>query len=417
MVQVTFKAEGQEFTIEDDEICVFDYGYNGNLNKSLRVALTPELLSVSPAAGALAGGNIVTLTGVNLASVISVTFGGVPSPSVVEVGPTELQVEVPSSPSTGQVDITVTTPEGVTTLTDAYFYDGMSDFLLTVNAEVRGWYDFGNASSRAEEIQNRYIHGTGFQNIPVVASVLDRSGNAHDLSASSNRPALIENYHNGRDYLRFEGGNLGAAAVGFGTVNTGFVNATIVSGLRPRGTYERSMWVVARPYATRASPADNIVGYRYPNRFAVGAGSVVEPRLQMRNDARAGLTGYWPRFPYNYDPVLADNAVASEELAIFGAVWKGNGTNTFTVDAYKNGVLQETQSDGISSSINDPYDRLFIGYYSATQPFTGGGTRVPTASDTAFGGYITEIVIIEGALSPAEISGLMSALNEKHAVF
>lgn len=66
-----------------------------------------DLRDLSPATGALSGGNTVTLVGTGFPSAPQVLFGGTASPAVSRVSSTELRVIVPRGPSAGPVDVRV----------------------------------------------------------------------------------------------------------------------------------------------------------------------------------------------------------------------------------------------------------------------------------------------------------------------
>ena len=83
----------------------------------------PTLSTVTPSAGKLAGGTVITLTGTNFRTgATSVTFGaGNHGTTVNVIGTTTLTVKAPSD-SAGTVTVTVTTPGG-TSGTEPYTYD------------------------------------------------------------------------------------------------------------------------------------------------------------------------------------------------------------------------------------------------------------------------------------------------------
>ena len=80
----------------------------------------PVVTSVSPAAGPLAGGTTLTVTGTNLAGATAVAFGSVDAGSLTVDSPTELTVTAP--PGTGTVDLTVTATGGTSAVTPADQY-------------------------------------------------------------------------------------------------------------------------------------------------------------------------------------------------------------------------------------------------------------------------------------------------------
>ncbi len=77
--------------------------------------------TVSPAIGTTQGGDVVTITGTNLADVTSVTFDGLAGSMVTPISDTQVSVTTPVH-ALGAVDVTVTTPRGTTTSTGAFTY-------------------------------------------------------------------------------------------------------------------------------------------------------------------------------------------------------------------------------------------------------------------------------------------------------
>ena len=80
----------------------------------------PSLTSVSPTAGPLTGGQLVTISGSGFSSVTTVTFGGVPATDVVVVNDTTLTAITPAH-SDGKVDVIVGNGSSAT-LSGAYGY-------------------------------------------------------------------------------------------------------------------------------------------------------------------------------------------------------------------------------------------------------------------------------------------------------
>jgi hypothetical protein len=77
----------------------------------------PVVGGVSPNKGPVAGGNVVTITGMNFARASAVSFGGTPATSFSVLGNTLISAVAPPG-TAGPVDVTVTTPGG-TSATDA----------------------------------------------------------------------------------------------------------------------------------------------------------------------------------------------------------------------------------------------------------------------------------------------------------
>jgi hypothetical protein len=85
----------------------------------------PAVTALDPSEGPIAGGNTVTITGTDLADVEEVVFGATPAElaSLVEVSPTEIEIEAPAH-AAGTVDVIVTTAggESINTAADDYTY-------------------------------------------------------------------------------------------------------------------------------------------------------------------------------------------------------------------------------------------------------------------------------------------------------
>ena len=94
-----------------------------NINDQYTYELPPTVSAVSPVAGPLVGGNIVTITGTNLASATIVQFG---SSAATIVSAFSTQIVVLAPPATpGTPDVTVITPGGTSATSDGdkYTYD------------------------------------------------------------------------------------------------------------------------------------------------------------------------------------------------------------------------------------------------------------------------------------------------------
>ena len=83
----------------------------------------PAISMVSPVEGAIGGGNVVTITGTNLTSAQSVTFGGTPGTGVtVDSAGTSLTVTTPAHATAGVVDVAVITLGGAAVKTGGFTY-------------------------------------------------------------------------------------------------------------------------------------------------------------------------------------------------------------------------------------------------------------------------------------------------------
>lgn len=96
-----------------------------------------RITTVSPIAGSLAGGFVVTLTGSGFQPDADVYFGNSPSPEVHVLSGTSIQATVPAATQTGSVNITVFNPDGSQgTKLAAFTY--VSTQQPTTHAEVLG---------------------------------------------------------------------------------------------------------------------------------------------------------------------------------------------------------------------------------------------------------------------------------------
>ena len=80
----------------------------------------PNISSISPPSGPIAGGTVVTMTGTNLSSPTSVTFGSVTA-TVNTATPTSITVTTPAG-SAGAVAVAVTTAGGTSTTASGFTY-------------------------------------------------------------------------------------------------------------------------------------------------------------------------------------------------------------------------------------------------------------------------------------------------------
>ncbi|OPF75581.1 cell surface protein [Streptomyces antioxidans] len=81
---------------------------------------TPTIISVAPTSGPTSGGTSVTITGTDLSTTESVTFGGTPAPFGV-ISDTVVTAVTPPG-AAGPVDVVVTTNGGSATAADGFSY-------------------------------------------------------------------------------------------------------------------------------------------------------------------------------------------------------------------------------------------------------------------------------------------------------
>ena len=93
--------------------------YNGGRILAIEDPLAPTITTVAPSSGRSTGGESVTISGTNLASPSSVTFGGAAG-TVTASSSGSITVTTPAAPSLGSVNLIVTTSGGTATSTFQY---------------------------------------------------------------------------------------------------------------------------------------------------------------------------------------------------------------------------------------------------------------------------------------------------------
>lgn len=95
-------------------------------NSAFLMAGSPALTALAPTSGPLAGGTVVTVTGVNFTGATKVTFNGAAGTSLKVVSPTTLKVTAPARSAAGVVNVQVTTSGGTSPANSAakYSYAG-----------------------------------------------------------------------------------------------------------------------------------------------------------------------------------------------------------------------------------------------------------------------------------------------------
>ena len=144
----------------------------GSATTSFDYANPPTLTNVSPTTGSTDGGTSVVLTGTNLADTTAVTFGGDSAANLSVVNANTITVTTPAH-AAGAVDVTVTTPSGSTTLTNAFTFEGPPTIT-------------GVSPAQGETVGNTtvVIQGSNFASVTsvtfdgVTASVTNNTGNA-----------------------------------------------------------------------------------------------------------------------------------------------------------------------------------------------------------------------------------------------
>lgn len=98
----------------------------------------PNLVSVQPSVGALAGGTQVTLAGTNLGGAVEIRFGGIVATDVVEVDDSTLQALTPPGMQPGPADVQVVTAGGSSILIAGFEYEAPTNLVITSVSPDRG---------------------------------------------------------------------------------------------------------------------------------------------------------------------------------------------------------------------------------------------------------------------------------------
>jgi hypothetical protein len=112
----------------------------------------PVVTGISPAAGPLAGGTLVTISGTSFTSATKVEFGGIAASELVVVSPTQITAKSPAE-SAGTVDVRVTGPFGVSSISSADQFTYVVTPVVTAISPAQGPAAGGSTVT---------ITGTGF---------------------------------------------------------------------------------------------------------------------------------------------------------------------------------------------------------------------------------------------------------------
>jgi len=108
------------------DVVVTSPGGSDTLADAFTYRAAPELTSIDPTAGPLAGGTTVTLTGSGFTGATGVTFDGVAGSDFTVVSDTTATVVTPAH-AAGTVDVGIVSPGGSDTLADAFTYRAAPD--------------------------------------------------------------------------------------------------------------------------------------------------------------------------------------------------------------------------------------------------------------------------------------------------
>lgn len=114
------------FTPGPSNVAQTNFPIQGDNTNTLTAAITitttpPNLTGINPSSGTAAGNAQVTLTGTFLAGTTAVTLGGIAATNVNVINSTTVTAVTPGH-AAGLVDVNLTTPGGVATLSNGYTY-------------------------------------------------------------------------------------------------------------------------------------------------------------------------------------------------------------------------------------------------------------------------------------------------------
>ncbi|MBV9457469.1 MAG: IPT/TIG domain-containing protein, partial [Bradyrhizobium sp.] len=93
----------------------------------------PKVTAVTPSAGPLAGGTVLTITGADFTGVTSVTIGGNPATAVTVVSATQITATTPPGAAFGPVNVVLTSPAGSGTGQGLFIYVGGAPTVTAVS--------------------------------------------------------------------------------------------------------------------------------------------------------------------------------------------------------------------------------------------------------------------------------------------
>jgi len=203
-------------------------GQSGSLTNGFGYIGVPTVTSVSPAAGAPAGGTAVTIAGTLFATGATVTFGGNPATNVVVVSGTSITATTPAG-TAGAVTVTVTNPGAQSgSLANGFTYAGTITY-------VQGNYATPQTPQSTVPVIFTGAQAAGDMNVvavgwndstATVTGLVDSSGNVYTLAAA---PIVVSGFATQAIYYA---PNIVAAAAGANTVTVTFSTPAVYADVR-----------------------------------------------------------------------------------------------------------------------------------------------------------------------------------------
>jgi hypothetical protein len=115
----------------------------------------PQIFTVTPSFGSLAGGTLVDITGANLSGPVTVSFGGVPATTVNVISSTEITAVAPPQTTGSTVSLEVSTGSGAAIQTNGFTYGP------SVGKNIQLDYTLGGSTSAVDLLGTHAFVGQG----------------------------------------------------------------------------------------------------------------------------------------------------------------------------------------------------------------------------------------------------------------
>ncbi|MHC5018853.1 MAG: IPT/TIG domain-containing protein [Planctomycetota bacterium] len=398
----------------------------------------PTLSSVSPAAGPLAGGTTVTLTGTNFVAGATVTFGGNPATGVNVVSGTQITCATPAG-TIGSTNVTVTNVDTLfATLSNGYLYQGGNPTVTSVspssgplgggtfvtvtgtNFFAGATVDFGGSLATSvavvsgTQITCSTPSGTGLVTV-TVTNVDTLFGSLPGGFNYAGTPATVSSITPssgpvaGGTAVSITGTNFvsGASVTigGFSASSISIVSATLITCTTPAGTAGPANVEVTNP---SSAPGTLVGGYTYLGPPPT-LGSVNPSSGPTAGGTNVTLTG--TNFVSGASVTFGGNAASSINVAsstTITCVTPAGSAGPVAVVVTNPDTQQATQPTGFSYSSGGPPTVSSVspssGAAAGGSPVTITGTNFLAGATVDFGGVqATNVVVGSGNLITATV--------------
>lgn len=373
----------------------------------------PKFTSIAPASGSTAGGNVVTITGTGFTGATAVNFGVTPATAYTVQSPTKITATVPAH-AAGVVDVTITTPGGIATGTNAYTYVTPA---TAVNLGTAGNYAI-LAESAITSTGPTLV--TGDMAIsPAAASYIEGFGLVYTPGNPSSTSALVTGNVYAADYAAPTPATLTTAVNDMHTAYTAAMGAT--------------------PFVTEIG-SGNLGGMTLaPGTYKFSTGVLIPTDLTL--DAQGDVNAVWIfQIDQTLDLATSRKIILSNGAQAKNVFWAVAGTTTLGANSVFNGIILDKTNIAFTTGatlngralaqtavtlqanpVNDPVTApvsspSVLSIAPATGPTTGGsgviitGTGFTGATSVTFNGAAaTGVTVVNDtqitATTPAGMAG------------